>query len=128
MNAFSQIVEWSFLILTFILTALRIYARLNLKSTILTWNDFFATLAWVSFLVAASMDTVLYRHGYFDNTYVPTVSLLKIEYVSGGNYFWCPYAAKASMLCFYTDLVPFTLRKTRILLWSTIILTVVGFA
>ncbi|EPS36688.1 hypothetical protein H072_9742 [Dactylellina haptotyla CBS 200.50] len=83
------------------------------------------------------MDTELYRMGFFSEDFdtldvdingeIADVKALKIFYVENATYYFTMYAVKAAMLCFYTRLIPRSMRKTRLCLWITVSMVAIGF-
>ncbi|KAK6338576.1 hypothetical protein TWF730_002639 [Orbilia blumenaviensis] len=55
------------------------------------------------------------------------VEALKVFYAKNATYHFGIYAAKAALLCFYTRLIPKTMKKTRVCLWITVAILAIGF-
>ncbi|KAF3170656.1 hypothetical protein TWF788_010119 [Orbilia oligospora] len=128
--------EWAMVIGTIFLVILRLYHR-NRYAYITLFEDGFVVVAWLCFLNQVSLDTALYDLGFFkeesgfvavgvDGGIVGTTSS-KIFFVKNTTYYFCMYAAKTAMLCFYTRFIPETMKKTRVCLWVTVTTVVLGF-
>jgi len=130
-------VEWSMVTFTLFLVILRLWSRQQLRGTIVSWYDGFTVVAWICFLVETSLDTALWKLRFFNpktdalldtiSQDVKSVSSLKILYVEGITYPICMYSIKAAILCFYHQLIPRNMRRTRNLMWFTVGYVAVGF-
>ncbi|KAK6352036.1 hypothetical protein TWF718_005185 [Orbilia javanica] len=128
--------EWAMVAGTVCLVILRLYHR-NRYAYITLFEDGFVILAWLCFLSQVSMNTALCNLGFFNEDLdalaigvdgeVVGAKALKIFYAKNTTYYFCMYAVKAAMLCFYARFIPDTMRKTRISLWITVAAVAVGF-
>ncbi|KAK6510301.1 hypothetical protein TWF481_005018 [Arthrobotrys musiformis] len=129
--------EWAMVVGTVFLVILRFYHR-NRYARLAVFEDGFVVVSWFCFLSQVCMDTALYNLSFFDERLdllavrvdreATDMRALKIFYVKNTTYYFCIYAVKAAMLCFYGRLIPTTMRKTRIGFWITIAVVGVGFA
>ncbi|RVD81459.1 uncharacterized protein DFL_009323 [Arthrobotrys flagrans] len=128
--------EWAMVVGTACLVILRLYYR-NRYAYITLFEDGFVVVAWLCFLSQASLDTVLYDLGFFNEDLDMLVvgidgkavgaKALQIFYVKNTTYYFCMYAVKAALVCFYARLIPETMKKTRIGLWTTVATVAIGF-
>jgi len=116
-------------------------ARLRRKtSSLFKISDILVIAAWLSFLVQASLDTVLWKIHYLEpdngvwqlNANSTTTALaLKILFVEKLLYQNTMYCVKIAMLQVYYDFFPIRMRKRRIaitvVLWIVIIAWIVHF-
>ncbi|KAF3189596.1 hypothetical protein TWF225_002738 [Orbilia oligospora] len=128
--------EWAMVVGTIFLVILRLYHR-NRYAYITLFEDGFVVVAWLCFLNQVSLDTVLYDLGFFNEESgvvavgvdggIVGMTASKIFFVKNTTYHFCMYAAKTAILCFYTRLVPETMKKTRVCLWITVATVTLGF-
>ncbi|KAK6499525.1 hypothetical protein TWF506_004155 [Arthrobotrys conoides] len=128
--------EWAMVVGTVFLVILRLYHR-NRYAYITLFEDGFVVIAWLSFLNQVSLDTVLYDLGFFNkgpgtvavgvDERIANVKASKIFFVKNITYYFSMYAAKATILCFYTRLIPETMKKTRVCLWISVATGALGF-
>ena len=108
------------------------------------WGDLFVAIGWLFFASQTCMDTVLLSLGMFNDRIVPgsekygpevglatystTQTALKIVYVESSIYSSIMYCIKWSMICFYHELFPTSLKKLRLALKITTWFTIASWA
>lgn len=100
-----------------------IYIRLSCKEQgrrIIGASDFFVILAWSSFFIYGSLDTLLYRYGFVPTgtaSVADTIVATKVWYAQNIVGLDTAYAVKAAMLIHYFSFIPAYLRRMRVALW-----------
>ena len=122
--------EWTGIGVTLALTTLLIQFRLSKNgNSSFNLSDFCVVMAWISFCVYGSLDTVLYSLGNMDGTTTEDnyTKVGKITYVQTMLWLNAPYFVKFAMLSHYMSFIPGYMRKTRVALWIIMVITVLSW-
>src|SRR4051812_8984907 len=90
---------WTLVAITLVLIFLRLVLRYRILAKC-TWADYFVIFAWFLFVFETSLDTHLWKLGFFDGhihadgifdnrtaSYADTVTALKIVYIEDAMYY-----------------------------------------
>ncbi|KAM5359648.1 hypothetical protein ACJZ2D_014321 [Fusarium nematophilum] len=131
--------QWTFLFLTALTIAARLYLRIEIQNRRLRGSDLFMCAAWITGLVSAAIDVKWIMIDLLDpdvdmsmKGFVGTpeqVSLiLKLSWISNIPYHVTFYLAKAALLAVYLQVFPEFMVKRRMFLWVTIIYVALSLA
>ncbi|KAH6986441.1 hypothetical protein BKA56DRAFT_451523, partial [Ilyonectria sp. MPI-CAGE-AT-0026] len=124
--------EWSFIAVTAVLIAARIYLRLKINRKQFAPSDVFICLAWCCSVTMASFDIVFakidilrpdvdYALKGFSGPLEKKQKGLKFFWIANFPFYMGFYLCKAAILTFYNQLFPPVLRKRRFVLWAAIV-------